>query len=78
METKLSFNKTYTTPIELAKLLQSRGLYVRNTALAVLYIQNIGYYRLSAYMYPLLRKPKNEHRYNMGFPCGWEKEPVWK
>lgn len=34
--------------------------------MAVRYIQNIGYYRLSAYMYPLLCKPKIEHLYKRG------------
>lgn len=63
METKQAFNKLYSTPTELVKLLQSRGLLIDNTTDAVRHIQNIGYYRLSAYMYPLLRKPKIEHCY---------------
>ena len=62
-ETKIAFNKKYSTPVELVKLLQSRGLLITDASIAARHIQNIGYYRLSAYMYPLLRKPKNEHRY---------------
>ena len=30
------------------------------------YIQNIGYYRLSAYLYPLLQIPKEKHRFKAG------------
>lgn len=62
-ETKTPFNKKYNTPAELVKLLQSRGLLIADTSIAARHIQNIGYYRLSAYMYPLLRKPKIEHHY---------------
>lgn len=63
MGTRKAFDKTYNTPIELVNLLRSRGLIIRNAKDAVWHIQNIGYYRLSAYMYPLLRKPKTEHHY---------------
>jgi abortive infection bacteriophage resistance protein len=63
MDTKQPFDKTYNTPAELVKLLQSRGLLIRDVSDAVWHIQNIGYYRLSAYMYPLLRRPKIKHRY---------------
>ena len=65
-KTNRPFNKTYNTPLELVKLLQSRGLFIRDADLAARYIQNIGYYRLSAYMYPLLCKPKIEHLYKRG------------
>jgi len=54
MKTNRPFNKTYNTPIELVKLLQSRGLFIKDVDSAARFIQNIGYYRLSAYMYPLL------------------------
>ena len=30
------------------------------------YLEFIGYYRLSAYMYPLLQIPKDQHRYKPG------------
>ena len=43
--------------------MQSRGLTVTDTAKAESYLEYIGYYRLSAYMYPLLQMPKNQHRY---------------
>ena len=57
------FSKTYTSPEDLVKLLISRGLQVSNEAKAAAYIQNIGYFRLSAYFYPFLKMPKNLHQY---------------
>ena len=57
------FSKTYTSPEDLVKLLMSRGLQVSNEAKAAAYIRNIGYFRLSAYFYPFLKKPKNLHQY---------------
>ena len=49
----IQFDKTYTHPYEIIDLLKDRGL-------------NIGYYRLSAYLYPLLQIPKAAHRYKAG------------
>ena len=57
------FSKTYTSPEDLVKLLMSRGLQVSNEAKAAAYLRNIGYFRLSAYFYPFLKKPKNLHQY---------------
>ncbi len=57
------FSKTYKSPEDLVKLLMSRGLQVSNEAKAAAYIRNIGYFRLSAYFYPFLKKPKNLHQY---------------
>ena len=33
---------------------------------AIQYLENIGYYRLSAYMHPLLKRPKTAHQYKEG------------
>jgi abortive infection bacteriophage resistance protein len=63
MSNRVPFQKSYTNAIDLVKLLQSRGLTVTDTAKAERYIEYIGYYRLSAYMYPLLRIPKDQHLY---------------
>lgn len=52
------FDKTYKTPSELLEILKQRGLIIENEAKAENYLHNIGYYRLSAYMYPLLSVPK--------------------
>ena len=58
-----SFHKHYSSPKELIRLLQSRGLSISDTAKAERYLSTIGYYRLSAYMYPFLIFPKSLHRY---------------
>ena len=63
MTNKIPFQKPYTSAHNLVKLLQSRGLTVADTAKAEKYLEYIGYYRLSAYMYPLLEFPKEQHQY---------------
>jgi abortive infection bacteriophage resistance protein len=37
---------------------------------AIDYLTNIGYFRLSAYFHPLLKEPKEEHRYKEGATFG--------
>ncbi len=66
MNTKILFGKTYTSSADLVSLLQSRGLTVHDVEKAKSYLDFIGYYRLSAYMYPLLQMPKDQHRYKLG------------
>lgn len=61
--TKKTFGKEYKTPLELINLLESRGLIINDKQKAQAYLENIGYYRLSAYMYPLLKFPKSQHQY---------------
>ena len=63
MSNRIPFQKPYTSAHDLVCLLQSRGLTVTDTAKAESYLEYIGYYRLSAYMYPLLQMPKEQHRY---------------
>ena|GEM_PF-1359825 len=60
------FGKGYTAARDLVSLLQERGLFVSNTSRAEHFLEHIGYYRLSAYMYPLLKIPKNLHLYKEG------------
>lgn len=55
------YTKTYTSPSQLVSLLQSRGLYIENVARTENYLRHIGYYRFSAYLYPLLTTPKEIH-----------------
>ena len=55
MVSQIPFTKPYTSSKELVSLLISRGLYINNCIEAEQYLDNIGYYRLSAYMYPLLQ-----------------------
>lgn len=66
MEAKTPYSKTYKNSLELVNVLQSRGLLISDTKTTARYIENIGYYRLSAYMYPLLRNPKTDHLYKAG------------
>ena len=63
MNNRIPFQKPYTCARDLVCLLQSRGLTVTDPAKAERYLEFIGYYRLSAYMYPLLQLPKEQHRY---------------
>lgn len=44
-------------------LLINRGLFITNKSKAETYIFNIGYFRLSAYFYPLLEIPKADHKF---------------
>ena len=46
-------------------LLKSRGLQIIDESRAARYLQNIGYYRLSGYMYPFLADTR-QHRYKEG------------
>ena len=57
----IPFNKQFSSSAELVTLLRSRGLYIEDKQKAEDYLDNIGYYRLSAYMYPLLKTPKTAH-----------------
>ena len=61
MATKIPFIKTYSTPQELVQLLKTRGMEITDEEKAQYYLSHIGYYRLSAYMYPLLSIPKEQH-----------------
>lgn len=60
------FSKSYSEPSELIILLKSRGLGIGNESKAEQYLKRIGYYRLSAYFYPLLSIPKDAHHYKFG------------
>ena len=66
MSTTIPFSKSYSNPHDLVTLLSSRGLAIQCTSKAEQYLSHIGYYRLSAYMYPLLALPKEEHQYKRG------------
>ena len=60
------YTKTYSSPSQLVSLLQSRGLQVADVARAENYLRHIGYYRFSAYLYPLLTTPKENHVFKSG------------
>jgi abortive infection bacteriophage resistance protein len=63
---KVNYTKTCTLPQDLIPLLKSRGLSIADEQKAINYLMNIGYYRLSAYCYPLLKDPKSDHVYKPG------------
>ncbi|GHT16766.1 CAAX amino protease [Bacteroidia bacterium] len=60
---KINYSKTCTLPQDLIHLLKSRGLSITDEQKVVSYLTNIGYYRLSAYLHPLLKIPKEDHLY---------------
>lgn len=66
MHNLIPYVKQYESSVDLLRLLQNRGLIINDFTSAESYLDNIGYYRLSAYMYPLLRQPKSEHIYKSG------------
>lgn len=63
MADKREFHKSYANPHELIELLKSRGLEIPNPNKAEHILSTIGYYRLSAYMFPFLTTPKSNHIY---------------
>lgn len=60
------YTKTYSSPAQLTALVQSRGLHVEDIARTENYLRHIGYYRFSAYLYPLLATPKENHVFKPG------------
>ena len=66
MASLIPFTKRFESSENLVDLLESRGLQIRDRNKAIQYLDNIGYYRLSAYMYPLLKMPKTAHLYKEG------------
>ncbi len=60
------YTKTYSSPAQLVTLLQSRGLHIEKVARTENYLRHIGYYRFSAYLYPLLTTPKENHVFKPG------------
>ncbi|MCL2027548.1 MAG: hypothetical protein FWG79_03570 [Bacteroidales bacterium] len=60
---KTNYNKPCTLPQDLIPLLKGRGLTIADEQKAVNYLTNIGYFRLSAYCFPLLKDPKSDHIY---------------
>ena len=60
------FPKQFQSIPDLISLLTGRGLIIDDIPKAESYLVNIGYFRLSAYFYPLLRLPKTDHVYKAG------------
>ena len=66
MANLIPFTKRFESSENLVNLLESRGLQICDRNKAIQYLDNIGYYRLSAYMYPLLKMPRTAHLYKEG------------
>ena len=60
---KVPYSKQYVCPQDLVCLLKNRGLSIDDDKEAVDCLTSAGYYRLSAYCYPLLKYPKSDHLY---------------
>lgn len=60
------YTKTYASPSQLVSLLRSRGLIIEDETRVKNYLKHIGYYRFSAYLYPLLTMPKETHIFKSG------------
>ena len=58
---KILYNKPALTFEEQLSQLEGRGLTIENKDKALHILQNISYYRLSGYWYPLLEEPKSAH-----------------
>ena len=63
---KKPFQKESKLPCEQISNLKNRGLIIQNDEKAIDYLTNIGYFRLSAYFYPLLSEPKSKHIFKAG------------
>ena len=60
------YTKSYASPAQLVALLRSRGLILGDETRVENYLRHIGYYRFSAYLYPLLTMPKENHIFKSG------------
>lgn len=52
---KATFTKSYSSPKEIVQLLKSRGMLIKDEQKAESYLMNIGYHRLSAYVFLFIK-----------------------
>lgn len=57
---KTSFTKPYSSPEQIVQILNSRGMLIKDEHKVENYLLNIGYHRLSAYIYPFYKGPKSD------------------
>ncbi|WP_368326448.1 Abi family protein [Phocaeicola vulgatus] len=57
---KTSFAKPYSSPGQIVQTLKSRGMLIKDERRVENYLMNIGYHRLSAYIYPFYKSPKSD------------------
>lgn len=60
------FQKQYSSPLRIVELLKLRGLSIEDDNLGVAALKRIGYYRLSAYLYPFIETPKEQQLFKRG------------
>ncbi|HEY9559911.1 MAG TPA: Abi family protein [Anseongella sp.] len=63
---KVPYTKPALNYADQLQRLKSRGLIIENDKKALHLLQNISYYRLSGYWYPLLEAPKHAHQFKPG------------
>jgi hypothetical protein len=70
---KVPYTKPALSYSEQLSTLKKRGLIIENEGKALHLLEQISYYRLSAYWFPLLEEPKREHRFkpNTTFETGF-------
>ena len=66
MATPIPFTEPYRNVHDLVQLLIARGLTITDQEKAERYLSTIGYYRLSAYLIPLMSIPKSAKRFKPG------------
>ena len=57
---KTSFTKPYSSPKQIVQILKQRGMLMKDEQKVENYLMNIGYHRLSAYIYPFYQSPKSK------------------
>ena len=57
---KKHFTKPYSSPKEIVQILKARGMVMDDEQKVENYLLNIGYHRLSAYVFPFYRMPKSD------------------
>ncbi len=66
MKNLIQFNKHFESSADLSILLQKRGLIITDLQKIESYLDNIGYYRLSAYRYLFMVEPESKHEFKTG------------
>lgn len=62
----LHHDNIFASPEEFIAFLKKRGLIVEDDHRAASYAHNIGYFRLTVYMFPFLEEPKKDFRFKPG------------
>lgn len=62
----LNYTKSALTYQDQLQQLKDRGLYIEDGHKALFLLENVSYYRLSGYWYPMLQYPKSAHQFKPG------------